>query len=244
VRHEADERKTGVKLRPHRETLKTRMFCVIFEVQPRPTHWDAYLALASALRPELARIDDFIDNLRYRSYRHPGLLLSLSVWRNEKALIRWRTHALHHPAQEKGRDEVFADYHLRVGQIIADNQLPAGQALIEQRLDETETGEAKLVWLIEAKRPAGLDRQASPAELAAFLGMHAEPEGLAEWDVFEAILAPEDLLLCLSWRDAAAASAMPVPGGIRLRQVRIVRDYGMLDRREAPQYYPPVRPKE
>jgi hypothetical protein len=28
--------------------------------------------------------------------------------------------------------------------------------------------------------------------------------------------------------------------GLRHRQVRVVRDYGMRDRREAPQYYPEV----
>jgi len=26
-----------------------------------------------------------------------------------------------------------------------------------------------------------------------------------------------------------------------LRHIRVVRDYGMFDRREAPQYYPPVK---
>lgn len=29
--------------------------------------------------------------------------------------------------------------------------------------------------------------------------------------------------------------------GARLRRVRVVRDYGMFDRREAPQYYPDVK---
>ena len=33
-----------------------------------------------------------------------------------------------------------------------------------------------------------------------------------------------------------------MPDGARLRRVRIVRDYGMFDRREAPQYYPEVSP--
>ena len=56
-------------------------------------------------------------------------------------------------AQQKGRDEIFADYHLRVGQITADNQLPTGYALKEQRLDETEVGEGTTVTLINATRP-------------------------------------------------------------------------------------------
>jgi hypothetical protein len=35
-------------------------------------------------------------------------------------------------------------------------------------------------------------------------------------------------------------SAEP-PEGPRIRRVRIVRDYGMYDQREAPQYYPDAR---
>jgi hypothetical protein len=32
--------------------------------------------------------------------------------------------------------------------------------------------------------------------------------------------------------------------GIRHRQVRVIRDYGMFDRREAPQFYPDVAAAE
>jgi heme-degrading monooxygenase HmoA len=38
------------------------------------------------------RIDGIIDNIRYRSLTREGRILSLSIWRDEKALIRWRTH--------------------------------------------------------------------------------------------------------------------------------------------------------
>ena len=114
------------------------MFAVMFEVQPRSDQWDQYLALAGQLRPELLRIDGFIDNERFRSQRTEGRLLSLSIWADEKAVIRWRTHALHHDVQQKGRFEVFEDYHLRVGEITADTQLPPGQTLAQQRFDTTQ----------------------------------------------------------------------------------------------------------
>ncbi len=43
---------------------------------------------------------------------------------------------------------------------------------------------------------------------------------------------------------AAAAETfdalVSLPEGGRLRHIRVVRDYGMFDRREAPQYYPEV----
>src|SRR5215467_6484888 len=117
------------------------MFAALFEVRPKTTHWDAYLGTAKMLRPELENIDGFVDNIRYRSLTRDGWILSLSSWRDEKALVRWRTKMRHHQAQEKGRDEILADYHLRVGQVTADNQLPMGYVLNEQRFDETEVGE-------------------------------------------------------------------------------------------------------
>src|SRR6516164_11258292 len=124
------------------------MFAVIFEVNPRPDQWDTYLSYARSLRPELEQIEGFIDNERFSSLRRSGWVLSLSIWRDEEAVIRWRTSARHHEIQQKGRFEVFRDYHLRVGEIIADNQLPADQSLREQRFDETAAA-VKLVALTE-----------------------------------------------------------------------------------------------
>jgi hypothetical protein len=51
-------------------------------------------------------------------------------------------------------------------------------------------------------------------------------------------------VLLLSWADDRAAQAseggMRLPGGARMRRVRVIRSYGMFDRREAAQYYPDV----
>ena len=81
------------------------MFAVLFEVHPHTEQWDAYLDYAKMLRPELEAIDGFVDNIRYRSLTRPGWILSLSSWRDEKALVRWRTRARHHDVQAKGREE-------------------------------------------------------------------------------------------------------------------------------------------
>ena len=220
------------------------MFSVIFEVHPKAERWDDYLGYARMLRPELERIDGFVDNIRYRSLTRPGWLVSLSNWRDEKALVRWRTQALHHGVQEKGRFEVFRDYHLRVGQVTRDTRLPDGLVLAEQRLDETETGAATTMVLIDAQRPAEWVENVSPEEVAGWLGLRADAPGLVAWDVFDAVLAPGEVILLLSWRDQLAAEAYEAaaapPDGARLRRVRIIRDYGMFDRREAPQYYAEV----
>ena len=48
------------------------MFSVIFEVHPKPEQWDAYLDNAKMLRPELEKIDGFVDNIRYKSLTREG----------------------------------------------------------------------------------------------------------------------------------------------------------------------------
>ena len=116
------------------------MFSVIFEVQPRPELRDAYFARGRSLRPELEQIDGFVDNIRYGSLTRPGWLLSLSGWRDEKALVRWRTHVRHHETQIVGRSQIFLDYHLRVGEVARDTRIQTGQFLPQQRLDETTAG--------------------------------------------------------------------------------------------------------
>src|ERR1044072_9286964 len=140
------------------------MFAVRVAVKPKPEQWDPYLGYARILKPELERIDRFVDNIRYRSLTREGWLLSLSSWRDEKALVRWRTHAMHHGVQEKGRSEVFFDYHLRIGQITRDTRLPDGQVLREQRLDETQTGSATTITLIDARWPAEGGKESRPGE--------------------------------------------------------------------------------
>jgi heme-degrading monooxygenase HmoA len=92
---------------------------VIFEVRPRPGNAEAFLRLAKALRPELERIDGFLAIERFAGRDYRSRVLSLSIWRDEKALIRWRTQAAHHAAREAGRASIFADHHLRVGEIVA-----------------------------------------------------------------------------------------------------------------------------
>jgi heme-degrading monooxygenase HmoA len=227
------------------EVKERLMFSVLFEVHPKSDQWDAYLGYGKMLKPELEQIEGFVDNIRYASLTRAGWIFSLSNWRDEKALIRWRTAARHHEVQEKGRSRVFLDYHLRVGQFTKDTQLPAGFELLEQRMDETETGGATTISLIDAQRPPEWVKQSGSDEVAKWLGLAPNAPGLVGWDVFDAVLTPGDIIVLMSWRDQAAAEAfeqsVSLRDGARLRRVRVVRDYGMFDRREAPQYYPEAR---
>lgn len=96
------------------------MIAVIFEVQPNPAHKDDYLDTAAALKPLLEQIDGFISIERFESLSTAGKILSLSFWRDEEAVQRWRALEAHRAAQAKGRAGVFDDYRLRVAQVVRD----------------------------------------------------------------------------------------------------------------------------
>lgn len=96
------------------------MIAVIFEVQPAPGRRQEYLDLAAALRPLLDGIDGFVSIERFESLTQPGKILSLSFWRDEEAVERWRRLGEHRAAQAKGRAEIFEDYRLRVAGVLRD----------------------------------------------------------------------------------------------------------------------------
>jgi heme-degrading monooxygenase HmoA len=199
------------------------MFVVLFAVQPQQRQWDRYFELAAMLRPELLKIRGFIDNERYASERTEGRLLSLSTWEDEKALIRWRTHARHHDVQRQGRFEVFEDYHLRVGEVLSDS---AQDDLPQKRFDVTEVGAAPAVTVTEI--PPVRELRFTPV-----LADTVDPE------LYKGITTKNKRILLLSWRSDEEANAWieRQPVGARHRHVRIIRDYGMHHRDEAPQYF-------
>jgi heme-degrading monooxygenase HmoA len=96
------------------------MLAVIFEVEPDPAHRGAYLDMAAELRPLLEQVDGFLSIERFESLAQPGKLLSLSFWRDEEAIARWRRLEAHRRAQGAGRAALFHDYRLRVASVVRD----------------------------------------------------------------------------------------------------------------------------
>ena len=72
------------------------------------------------MRAMLEEIDGFISVERFESLTTPGKMLSLSFFRDEEAVRRWRTLGAHRAAQSRGREEVFAGYRLRVAEVLRD----------------------------------------------------------------------------------------------------------------------------
>ena len=96
------------------------MMAVIFEVWPASGRRDEYLTLAASLRAEVEKIDGVISVERFESLYEEGKLLSLQFWRDDASIVVWRNHLKHRKAQALGRGGLFADYRLRIAEVVRD----------------------------------------------------------------------------------------------------------------------------
>jgi heme-degrading monooxygenase HmoA len=96
------------------------MIAVIFEVRIRPGRQQEYLDIAASLRADLEAVDGFLSVERFASLADPNRILSLSFWRDEEAVRRWRTASRHRAAQRAGREGIFSDYRLRIAAVLRD----------------------------------------------------------------------------------------------------------------------------
>lgn len=115
------------------------MIAVIFEVEFPGERMHRYLDLAAALRDELETIDGFLSVERFQSLSHPDKLVSLSFFRDEASVARWRNSRAHRATQAQGRVGLFTHYRLRVAEVIRDYGLtdraeaPADSAAVHDR---------------------------------------------------------------------------------------------------------------
>ena len=140
----------------------------------------------------------------------------------------------------RGRFEIFQDYHLRIGEATSDSASEC-RPLPQQRFDETEVGLANFVTLTEITPRNGINL----AQLANHIGLDVGADGIVDHDLFASIYNPGKVALLISWSGASATKRWApkqadVIADLRHRTIRIVRDYGRFDRREAPQYYADV----
>jgi len=110
------------------------MIAVIFELTPAPGRKQEYLDLAAGLAAELKDRDGFISIERFESISNPGRFVSLSFWRDEEAVRKWRNVQKHREAQAKGRGGIFSAYRLRVAQVLRDYSMDSRKEAPEDSL--------------------------------------------------------------------------------------------------------------
>ena len=75
--------------------------------------------------------------------------------------------------------------------------MPGGCELREQRLDETEVGQGTAVTFVNASLDPQEVEDSPPDTLARQLGLPDKAVGRLEWNVFEAVMTPGQLILML-----------------------------------------------
>jgi heme-degrading monooxygenase HmoA len=205
------------------------MLGLFFEVQTRQGHRDQYLDLAASLRPALDAGGGclFID--RFQSLSQENLLLSYQIWQDEGALTAWRVHAKHHRVQEIGREAVFSDYRIRVAQVIH------------------EAKPNQPVWQPERRTPYNDPARRAPTYMLAAESRNAGLPAKTEWrhDAFASVYRDGQFAHLIDVPDPQAGIAFgerlfAEPTTEYVRIFEVMRDYGMYERAESPQYYPPV----
>ena len=205
------------------------MIALFFEVQTRPGHRDQYLNLAASLRPALDAIGGclFID--RFSSLTRENLLLSYQIWQDEGAMTAWRVHGHHHDVQTVGREKVFSDYRIRIAQVIHEER--PGQP----------------VWQPERRTPYNDPARRKPTYVLAAESKNGKLAAATEWrnDTFASVDREGHFAHLADLPDAHAGvefgpSLFADPTVEYFRIFEVMRDYGMFERTEAPQYYPPV----
>jgi heme-degrading monooxygenase HmoA len=96
------------------------MIAVIFEVKINDRKQEQYLQIAEQLRGHLAEVKGFISIERFASLAEDGKLCSLSFWEDEASIKQWREFELHRLAQAKGKSGIFADFRIRVAEVVRD----------------------------------------------------------------------------------------------------------------------------
>lgn len=90
------------------------MVMVLFEVTIKKDCMEQYLALAAALKEELAKAEGFIRSERFGSLSQEGKLLSMSIWEDEESIAKWRNQVAHRHSQQQGREQIFEEYRITV----------------------------------------------------------------------------------------------------------------------------------
>lgn len=99
------------------------MIAVIFEMIPQQGQMESYQKQAAELAQKLTTQAGFISVERFQSLSDPEKLLSLSFWQDEESVSAWRNQPDHRQAQQKGKEQLFRHYRVRVALVCREYDL-------------------------------------------------------------------------------------------------------------------------
>ncbi|MBL8516972.1 MAG: antibiotic biosynthesis monooxygenase [Betaproteobacteria bacterium] len=203
------------------------MLALLFEVRPFPDQVEAYLDRALQLKPELDRVGGCLFIERFQSLKRDGVLLSFQLWRDEAAMTAWRVNTAHHAVQMDGRMRIFADYRLRIAEVV----------------EATLHGET--TWRAAHRNTYNDPAHRAPRHLHV-LQSTAPIEDADSLETFRSLYREGQYMHVgdLPSANAGAALAGKVDATHFAHRVcEVERDYGMFERAEAPQFCPVIQRK-
>lgn len=96
------------------EEGKMQNVIVLFEVELKDGKMQDYLEQASLLKDKLKNAEGFIRAERFSSLVKDNKILSMTVWKDEASIEKWRNQESHRSSQSLGRDNDFIDYKITV----------------------------------------------------------------------------------------------------------------------------------
>ncbi len=195
------------------------MLALFFEVLPRPGHEDHYFRHVGMLKPLLAEHTGMTWLDRFRSLSRDRVILSHQLWVDDAAIGRWREDRQHQRSQTAGRYKHFEDYRIRIAELFlrVERQSPLEQ------LDPGPKATGNYIVAGHSKgRPLkGFEESFASVNIAgAYVALSSVASETAARKLVDRISKDQSM----SWGFAA----------------RMIRDYGMFERGQAPQDYPPV----
>ncbi|MCH8466936.1 MAG: antibiotic biosynthesis monooxygenase [Roseinatronobacter sp.] len=191
------------------------MHALFFEVRPKQGHLRHYFEHVDILKPVLAQHAGLIFLDRYASLADRDVLLSHQFWENDAAIAAWRKDSLHRRSQTAGRSVHFEDYRIRVAERVL--HVRAGQDMPQAVPDMTPSANTRYVVAAYG------NRELQHPDFTGFQSVNTAASYIA--------LAEAQTIQGAS---ALIAAIAPSPGFAEAYAFRVLRDYGMHDRAEAP----------
>lgn len=195
------------------------MLALFFEVLPKPGHEDHYFRHVGMLRPILDEHPGMAWLDRFKSMTHERVILSHQLWEDEAAIVRWRNDEQHKGSQWAGRYKHFENYRIRIAEVFL--QVERGGPVKQLELGAGATGSYIVAGHSQAKPLEGSDESFASVNVdGAYVGLSSVARAADAGRLLTQMSSDKNM----RWGFAA----------------QIVRDYGMFERDQAPQDYPPV----
>ena len=96
------------------------MVIVVFQFSTKPNMSYEYFKEVDLLNKELKNEKGFISAERYKSNTYKNSYVSISTWKDKKSVEKWHQNKKHQLSQNKGKQEIFKSFRIRVAEVFKD----------------------------------------------------------------------------------------------------------------------------